>query len=252
MRLDQYVANQQNCSRTYAQTLIKAGKVTVNNKIVVKSSYNIEEETIIIQDENKYVSRGAYKLEDALNSFHIDVENLIAIDVGASTGGFCDVLLQHKIQKVYAIDVGSNQLHAKIKNNSKVISFEHLNARTLNATTFPEKFTFATMDVSFISIDLIIPALKKVMAEQFEMVLLIKPQFEVGVKHLNKHGIVKDEKIIFNMLEKKINFFYDQQLSVKHLKKCAITGKDGNQEYLVHLTNQPLQKQSLQTYLKRR
>lgn len=235
MRLDEKVVEIQKCSKTYAQNLIREGKVFLNGKIVTKNGFQVSDEKIEILDDNSYVSRSALKLIDAFHNFNASVENNVCVDIGASTGGFTQVLLEKNAIKVYSIDVGINQLHEKIRNHPKVRVMEKINCRYIEESMFDEKFEFVVMDVSFISIELIIPALLQCCKENVEMIILVKPQFEVGNKYINKHGIVKDEKIVAKMLELKKQFFSQNKLKVLNMKKCSVVGKDGNQEYLFHL-----------------
>lgn len=235
MRLDAKVVELLKCSKTYAQNLIKNNCVSVNEIIITKNSYEITNEEVTINDTNKYVSRGAYKLLDALKNFNINVKNKVCLDIGASTGGFSDVLLQEGALNVYAVDVGTNQLHPKIKNDSRVIQYENYNFRYANKHDFKTTIDFICVDVSFISIDLILDKIIEIINNETEIVLLIKPQFEVGSQHLNKHGIVKNEKIVLKMLETKKQLFKLKKLKLMNIKKCDLVGKTGNQEYLVYL-----------------
>lgn len=235
MRLDQKVVELLNCSKTYAQSLIKSNKVFVDKKCITKNGFEITNQTVSVVDDNEYVSRGAYKLLDAINSFKIDVSNKICADIGASTGGFSDVLLKQNAKKVYAIDVGTNQLHPSLLNHPRLVNYEKVNCRYIKKEDFEDLFEFVCMDVSFISIQLILPAVVKCCAENTELVVLIKPQFEVGKAYLNKHGIVKNEKIVEEMLCNMKHFFHLINLKIVHIKKCALVGKDGNQEYLAYL-----------------
>lgn len=235
MRLDQKVVEIKKCSKTYAQSLIKEGKVLVDKKIVQKNGFEVENQLIEIFDDNHYVSRSAYKLLDAIEHFRLNVKDKICVDIGASTGGFTQVLLEKEAKMVYSIDVGINQLHEKIRNHPKVKVYEKLNCRYMEKSQFKDEFEFVVMDVSFISVELIIPSLLQCCSKSCELIILIKPQFEVGSRYLNKHGIVKDEKIVNKMLESKKDFFKQNGLEIVNMKKSSVIGKDGNQEYLFHL-----------------
>lgn len=236
MRLDQKVTETLNCSKTFAQSLIKNQKILVNNKIITKNGYMIsEEDHIEIEQESYYVSRGAYKLLDAIHHFNIHLQEKICGDIGASTGGFSQVLLEKGAKVIYAIDVGKNQLHPTILNNNKVIAIEQYNCRYMQPNDFPELFDFACMDVSFISIQKILPSLITCLSKNAELVILIKPQFEVGKQYLNKNGIVTSEKAVLEMLEQQKLFFASLNLTLIQLKKCDLIGKTGNQEYLAYL-----------------
>lgn len=236
MRLDAYIQQHCQCSKTYAQSLIKDGKVTVNKKIITKNGFEIKEtDHIEYTQETMYVSRGAYKLLDAIQSFNVDVMNKQCIDVGASTGGFTQILLEHGAKTVYAVDVGTNQLHPSLKNHPQIIAIENYNCRYMKSFDFPLRFDFACMDVSFISIQKIIPSLLSCMNKDGELIVLIKPQFELSKQHLNKHGVVKNEKIVQQMLVQQQDFFKLHNLKLLALKKCNTIGKTGNQEYLTYL-----------------
>ena len=181
MRLDKYLQENKFAeSRQKAVILIDSGGVYVNGKQVFKHSTEITDEIVEIKGETiPYVSRGGLKLEAALIAFNIDCTNLICVDIGASTGGFTDCLLQNGAQKVYAIDCGTNQLHEKLRNDPRVISIENFNARNLDKNTIGEKCDLLTIDVSFISQTLIIPNAVKILKNNRTFISLIKPQFEV-------------------------------------------------------------------------
>lgn len=220
-------------SRKKAQNLILSGLVYVSEQKITKSNTLIPSDAnIIIKDKEKFVSRGGYKLEKAILNFKLNIENLICLDIGASTGGFTDCLLQYGAKKVYAVDVGKNQLHEKLKKDSKVISIEKCNARYLDKNLIPEKIDFFTSDVSFISQTKIIPNLKPLLKENSYGILLIKPQFELSKKEV-KDGIVKDPnlhlKSIFFVLEKLLEAEY----SIVDLDYSPIRGAEGNIEFLM-------------------
>src|SRR5437899_6755197 len=182
-------------SRTKAQALVMAGAVLVDEQRVNKPSEVFESNAKIrIKEEaaSRYVGRGGLKLEAALREFHIDVSGLLCLDVGASTGGFTDCLLQHGARKVVALDVGHNQIDWKIRNDLRVDVREGVNARHLLAADFDTRFDLATIDVSFISLTNILPAVVPLLTETGRIVALIKPQFEVGKGEVGKGGIVKD------------------------------------------------------------
>lgn len=184
----------------------------------------------------KYVSRGGLKLEKALNVFDVSVDTSVTLDIGASTGGFTDVMLQNGAKLVYAVDVGTNQLVWKLRNDARVRSMEQYNFRYAKADDFKEgKPSFASIDVSFISLGLILPALSDVLAEDGQVVALIKPQFEAGREQIGKNGIVKDKVIHRNVLEKVINIALDAGFTVKEIDFSPIQGGHGNIEFLAHL-----------------
>lgn len=184
----------------------------------------------------KYVSRGGLKLEKALNVFSLSVDNLITLDIGASTGGFTDVMLQNGAKLVYAVDVGTNQLVWKLRQDERVLSMEQYNFRYAEPKDFKQgQPAFASIDVSFISLSLILPALASILADGGQVVALIKPQFEAGREQIGKHGIVKDKKIHKNVLEKVTAFATEYGFTVRNLDFSPIQGGHGNIEFLAHL-----------------
>lgn len=228
-------------SRNRAQALIMAGKVRVNNQVVNKSGTLINpEDNILIENSDDWASRGAKKLLKAFEVFDIKVNNKICIDLGASTGGFTDVLLKNNALKIYAVDVGYGQLIWRLANNEKVIVMDRTNARYLTHENFNEIIDFGTCDVSFISLKLIIPVLDDVLNSDYgEAVVLIKPQFEAGRENLNRdsHGVIKDKKIhvevlngICDFIDKNTKFF------ISGLTHSPIRGPEGNIEFLCWLT----------------
>lgn len=241
MRIDKFlVENNFYDTRNKAQEAIKQGKIKINGKVISKCSFEVNnDDQVNVIDDDKYVCRGAYKLVDALNTFKIDLTNKTVLDIGASTGGFTQVCLEADAQKVYAVDVGHDQLALELKNNSKVINMEGINARTLSADLFDEPIDFVCMDVSFISIEKVTTNLFSWLTKPFEAVFLIKPQFEVGKKYLNKKGIVKDLSIHKKLLHAYVEYFQNLGLSIKGLKPSNIQGKYGNQEYLIYLSSEP-------------
>ena len=223
-------------SRTKAQALVMAGVVLVNEKRVEKSSQEfLPADKIRIKgksDEIKYVGRGGLKLEKALQEFHIQPVEYVCLDVGASTGGFTDCLLQHGAKKVFAVDVGTNQLVWKLRNDERVEARENVNARYLKPEDFDRKFDLIVMDVSFISITKILPALKVLLAENGRIIVLIKPQFEVGKGEVGKGGIVKEPEKHAQVIEKINAFAEENNLLNKGLIDSPILGADGNREFL--------------------
>jgi 23S rRNA (cytidine1920-2'-O)/16S rRNA (cytidine1409-2'-O)-methyltransferase len=223
-------------SRTKAQALVMAGVVLVNEKRIEKPSQEfLPTDKIRIKgksDEIKYVGRGGLKLEKALQEFHIQPSEYICLDVGASTGGFTDCLLQHGAKKVVAVDVGTNQLVWKLRNDERVEARENVNARYLKAEDFNDKFDLIVMDVSFISVTKILPALKDLLAENGRMIVLIKPQFEVGKGEVGKGGIVKEAEKHTQVIDKINAFAGETGLINKGLIDSPILGADGNKEFL--------------------
>ena len=234
MRLDKYITQKHNIqSRNKAAELIKAGKVLVNQKIVKKTSFIIEgDEEIMINENNFFVSRSAYKLKFFLEDNNITVENKTAIDIGSSTGGFTQILLNNNIKSVTCVDVGTNQLHQTIKNDKKIIICENTDIRKFQSNT---KYELITCDVSFISILNILNDINRLSSN--EIIILYKPQFEVGkeVKRDN-NGVVLDEKAVnekralFLEETKKLNW------KLEDTDKSKLAGKNGNIEELFYFT----------------
>lgn len=223
-------------SRTKAQALIMAGVVLVNEKRVEKPSeiFTLDAKIRLKgkSDEIKYVGRGGLKLERALHEFHIQPNEYVCLDIGASTGGFTDCLLQHGANKVVAVDVGTNQMVWKLRNDARVEVRENINARYLKPEHFVGKFDLIVMDVSFISVTKILPALKDLLTENGKIIVLIKPQFEVGKGEVCKGGIVKDAEKHMEVIEKVNNFAEEIGLNVFALIDSPILGADGNKEFL--------------------
>lgn len=241
-RLDIAIKSRYNYSREYAKEIILKGYVFVNDKIIKKPSFKILNTDIIKLDDNaipKYVSRGGFKLEKALKIFNINLEDKIGLDIGSSTGGFTDCMLQNKISKVYAIDVGTNQLDYKILSNEKVISLENTDIRDFNHNI---KFDFICADLSFISLKKIIPLLNNFIKETSNIILLIKPQFEAGRENIDK-GIVKNKNIHIKILQDIYNFSLEQGFFVKDITFSPIKGGKGNIEYLLYLSKQTIKKE---------
>ena len=184
-------------SRVRAKELIKNSKVTVNDKICSKASYEVKEhdEVDCEADDLMFVSRGGLKLSKAFDVFSIDVKDKVCADIGASTGGFTQCLLNHGARSVYAVDVGHGQLDESLLNDKRVLNYEGMNARCLDNKDFDPKPSFVSIDVSFISLELIISSVSSILSDDGEIVALVKPQFEAGREALNKKGIVKDKKI---------------------------------------------------------
>jgi 23S rRNA (cytidine1920-2'-O)/16S rRNA (cytidine1409-2'-O)-methyltransferase len=223
-------------SRTKAQALVMAGVVLVNEQRVEKPSQEfarganirIKGET----PESRYVGRGGLKLEKALEHFQIDVTDFVCLDVGASTGGFTDCLLRHGARRVAAIDVGTNQLDWKLRNDERVDARENVNARYLKPEDFAEKFDLAVMDVSFISVTKILPALLPLLKETGKIVTLIKPQFEVGRGEVGKGGIVKETEKHERVIREVNQTAESLSLKIIGVIDSPILGADGNKEFL--------------------
>ena len=183
----------------------------------------------------KYVSRGGLKLEKALEIFGLSVDGKTTIDIGASTGGFTDVMLQNGAKLVFAVDVGTNQLAWKLRQNERVVSMEQFNFRYAEKADFVEEPSFASIDVSFISLGLILPALHRILANQGQVVALIKPQFEAGREQIGKNGIIRDAKVHQHVLETVIDMAVREGFSVLGLDFSPIQGGHGNIEFLAYL-----------------
>ncbi len=223
-------------SRHKAQAMILAGQVFVNNIKVNKPGKKFTEDIEIeIKALPKFVSRGGLKLEYALNQFNVEVRDKICMDVGASTGGFTDCLLQYGANKVYAIDVGYGQLHYKLRNNPKVINIEKCNFRYIKSNKILDLIDLCTIDVSFISLKLIVPKCLDFLKDNGEIIALIKPQFEAGKDEVGKGGIVKDSNIHEKVISNLKDFFSSINLSILGLVESPILGQKGNKEFLIYL-----------------
>ncbi len=235
MRADVYLAEKGICeSRSKAKSCIEDGLLFVNGVNVKKCSFEIKEaDNVEIRGEvMPFVSRGGLKLLGAIDAFGLDVNGLICADIGASTGGFTDCLLQHGAKKVYAIDCGSGQLHHSLLTDTRVKNIENFNARELTAETLGEKCDVAVMDVSFISQTLLYGAVRSVLKDGGRFISLIKPQFEAGRSALGRGGIVKDQKAHISVIKSVTKTANSFGLSLTGLIPSPIEGGDGNREYL--------------------
>ncbi|MBU4316072.1 MAG: TlyA family RNA methyltransferase [Proteobacteria bacterium] len=224
-------------SRQRSQALILAGRILVDHEPVDKPGtlIPVHAEIILKGDDLPFVSRGGLKLDSALNEFNIDVKDLICLDVGASTGGFTDCLLQRGASKVFAVDVGYGQLAWKIRNDTRVLVLERTNIRHLPEHALPCLVDFACIDVSFISLKIVIPATLKFMKKPSRIVALIKPQFEVGKGKIGKGGIVRDPELQQKVLEELPLFFSSQGLFCESIIPSPVLGAKGNKEFLISL-----------------
>ena len=238
MRIDVYLSAAGYLpSRKKAQDLIAAGAVFVDGSQIKKSSETIDEtleHDVKIEQVFKYVSRGGMKLEAALDAFNINVSGKLAVDIGASTGGFTDCLLKRGAYRVTAIDAGYGQLHESLKEDKRVVSIEHFNARELTREVVGERCHIATADVSFISQTYIIPQISDVLLDGGSFVSLIKPQFEAGRQGIGKNGIVINSAYRFLAVKRVINCALENGFDCVGLIPSPITGGDGNREYLAH------------------
>ena len=234
-------------SRTKAQAMIMAGVVLVNEQRVEKPSEQIPPDSDIRikhadDPTSRYVGRGGLKLEAALREFQIDARGLVCLDVGASTGGFTDCLLQHGAAEVFAIDVGHNQLDWRLRNDPRVTVREGINARYLEPEVLPVTFDLVVIDVSFSSVTKILPALVPLLNNPASLVVLIKPQFEVGRGEVGKGGIVRDQGKRIKAVDQIHGFAASLGLELHGTIESPITGAEGNIEYLAHYSYHPATK----------
>ena len=241
LRLDQRVTELQLApSREKARALIMAGSVTVNGQVEYKPGANVTEaDTVDLKGEKlRYVSRGGLKLEKALDTFGVDPQGLVCIDCGASTGGFTDCLLQRGAARVYAVDVGYGQLAWSLRNDPRVTVRERTNARALTPDMFPEPMDLAVMDLSFISLSLVLPAVRPLLKPEGRVCCLVKPQFEAGREKVGKKGVVRDPAVHREVLERFILRAGEPGFAVKALTYSPVRGPEGNIEYLALLTTE--------------
>lgn len=231
MRLDLYlVENNYFESRNKAKNEIENGNVIIDGKVIKKSSFDVNDNMNIVISDNicPYVSRGGYKLEKAINEFMLDFNNRTILDIGASTGGFTDCALKNGAKLVYSLDVGSSQLHESLRNNSKVVVLENTNILDYNPNI---EFDYLVMDVSFVSIEYLLPKLDELINDDNSLICLIKPQFEVGKIHL-KNGIVKDKNLYLKILENLNSELSKYNLGIEKITLSPIKGGDGNKEFI--------------------
>jgi 23S rRNA (cytidine1920-2'-O)/16S rRNA (cytidine1409-2'-O)-methyltransferase len=221
-------------SRAMAQRFVMAGEVRVEGQVVIKSSKRVPSDVSISVDQGRrFVSRGGEKLAAALEAFALDVSQNVCADVGASTGGFTDCLLQMGAAKVYAIDVGQGQLHWHLRNDPRVVVMERQNARYLKE--LDEKVDLATIDVSFISVGLIFPSVINWLKEDGQIITLVKPQFEAGRKVVGKGGVIRDREIHYQVLQDVIRTAINHRLYANGLVRSPLLGPKGNLEFLLWL-----------------
>ena len=221
-------------SREQAKRLILAGEVRIGDRVIDKPGQKLAEDSALeVREKPKFVGRGGIKLEGALEAFGIDPTGWVCIDVGASTGGFTDCLLQHGAAKVHAVDVGTNQLVWKLRNDPRVVVKEQFNARHMVPGDLGEKVRLAVMDLSFISLTKVLPAVFSVLDDEGSVVCLIKPQFELDREDISKGGIVRDPALHERAVEKIRRFVVEEcRREWRGLIASPITGTDGNQEFL--------------------
>lgn len=224
-------------SREKAKALIMAGIVYVNNQKVDKAGFELKEGDVLeVRGKTlQYVSRGGLKLEKAMQEFPITLEGKICMDVGASTGGFTDCMLQNGAVKVYSVDVGYGQLAWKLRIDERVVNLERTNFRYATREQIPDEIDFASVDVSFISLKHILPNLNTLLSPDGQAVCLIKPQFEAGKEKVGKKGVVRDLNVHLEVVENVINLAVENGFSVMGLQFSPIKGPEGNIEYLIYL-----------------
>jgi 23S rRNA (cytidine1920-2'-O)/16S rRNA (cytidine1409-2'-O)-methyltransferase len=228
-------------SRQRARAMIMAGKILVNNQPADKAGFLVSTTDIIVLKEKDipYVSRGGLKLERALQSLELSPKGCICLDVGASTGGFSDCLLQHGASRVYAVDVGYGQLAWRLRQDPRVVVIERTNIRHMSTEVIPEPIDLVTIDVSFISLKIVVPAVTALLGRDARILALIKPQFEVGKNQVGKGGVVRDAKLHKGVIENLSAFFNAKGLSWSKVLPSPILGPKGNREFFILLEPQP-------------
>lgn len=225
-------------SREKAKALIMAGLVFVNGERQDKAGTNVDTEAQIEihGQENEFVSRGGKKLKKAVETFSLSFDGMVCADIGASTGGFSDCMLQNGARKVYAVDVGYGQLAWKLRTDSRVVNMERTNIRYVTEEQIPDKLDFFSVDVSFISLKLVLPVLNALTSENAQGVCLIKPQFEAGREKVGKHGVVREPETHIEVIRNVFGYIEASGFAVKGLTFSPIKGPEGNIEYLVLVT----------------
>ncbi len=223
-------------SREKAKALIMSGIVYVNNQKALKAGEEIKpDDTIEVRGETlKYVSRGGLKLEKAMREFSIDLNGKICMDVGASTGGFTDCMLQNGAIKVFSVDVGYGQLDWKLRQDSRVVNLERTNIRYVTNEQIPDAIDFSSVDVSFISLTLVLPVVRNLLSDNGRVMCLIKPQFEAGKGKVGKKGVVREPEIHYEVIDKIMTFMFENGFNVLNLDFSPIRGPEGNIEYLAY------------------
>ena len=221
--------------------MIMAGKILVNNQPVDKAGFLVSAtDSIVLKEKDMpYVSRGGLKLAGALQDLEVNPEGWICLDVGASTGGFSDCLLQHGAVRVYAVDVGYGQLAWKLRQDPRVVVIERTNIRHMPAELIREPVDLVTIDVSFISLKIVVPAVTALIGKDARILALIKPQFEVGKNQVGKGGVIRDAKLHKEVIENLSSFFYARGLACDRVVPSPILGPKGNREFFILLGLQP-------------
>jgi len=224
-------------SRQKAKEMIEAGAVYIDGRQVKKASEMIPEDRVaeIRGEVLPFVSRGGLKLKKAIDAWQVDLNGKICMDIGASTGGFTDCMLQNGAAKVYAVDVGTGQLHESLRDDPRVVDLEQTNIRDLEPEDFDAPMQFVSVDVSFISLTLVLPKVFELLAEGGECIALIKPQFEAGKANIGKKGVVKDRKVHLSVVQNIVKVSRSLSFSVRGLTFSPVRGPEGNIEYLILL-----------------
>jgi len=231
-------------TKSKAQAAIMTGDVKINGETITKSGYQLEmkDETQIEIKTMPFVSRGGFKLDKAVKEFNIPLKDRVCLDAGASTGGFTDCMLQNGAKKVYSVDVGYGQLAWKLRQDKRVKVIERTNIKNCKNEDIygenDEKADLAVMDLSFISLKKVLENISKLLCENYEMVALIKPQFEAGREQIGKNGVIKDKHVHFEVISDIIEFVHSMGLYVKNLSFSPIKGPKGNIEYLIYISTQ--------------
>ncbi len=229
-------------SREKAKAIIMAGQVFVNGEREDKAGTTFEETKAQIEIKGKtlkYVSRGGLKLEKAMDVFGVDVKDKVCMDIGSSTGGFTDCMLQNGARKVYAVDVGHGQLDWKLRNDLRVVCMERTNIRYVQPEDIGEPIAFASVDVSFISLTKVLPVARTLLTENGQMVCLIKPQFEAGREKVGKKGVVRDKAVHVEVIRMIMDHVTQQHFAIRGLSFSPIKGPEGNIEYLIYIEKYP-------------
>ena len=242
VRLDAFLTSNNLVSgRDRAKALIMAGQVYVDNQKADKAGMMIDADckTVEVRGEQlKYVSRGGLKLEKAMEVFPIKLSDAVAMDIGASTGGFTDCMLQNGAKKVFAVDVGYGQFAWKLRNDSRVVNMERTNIRYVTSEQIGEKLDFASIDVSFISLKLVLPVAAQLLSDKGQVVALIKPQFEAGRGQVGKKGVVRDSLVHEQVIKNVVSYAMESGFYVSGIEYSPVRGPEGNIEYLAWLTKE--------------
>lgn len=242
IRLDAFLVNKGLVqSRERAKALIMAGQVYIDNQKCDKAGLMVDEVSTQVEirgEQLKYVSRGGLKLEKAMEVFPITLDEKVAMDIGASTGGFTDCMLMNGAKKVFAVDVGYGQFAWKLRQDPRVVNMERTNIRYVTSEQIGEKLDFASIDVSFISLKLVLPVALELLSDNGELVALIKPQFEAGREQVGKKGVVKDINVHYEVVKKIIDYSREIGFKISGLSYSPIKGPEGNIEYLLYLSKQ--------------